>query len=695
MASRLATDEEVQTWQSQGWVVLPSLVSTEEIDAAADDLNQLFPTNDEYHADPEGETERRLGRPAKTEEEFVWPEEGPGFRPDQHIWQGKFPFPGKGKLNRLCVHSAIVDFAERALGTPDVRLYQAHATAKYEGVTNYEQPMHTDRNHSWLPALGRHPWWNLEGFLYMTDVTEAENPTSLVSVRETEGLFPEYPVLMPDRAPDIYAAEKPATGVRGSYLAYRSDVFHRGTAFAKTGTSRIVLALAFRNAAHEWIGYDEAQSRANSREWTRFVERSTPRELELFGFPPPGHEIWDEALVARDTGSLPEARHESLEERARELTFTGSGDQTSDGSDGDDLPTRFRRHASSIDRAGRSPLTVSLIRGAADDIEAGGILAQLVDGISLPAGQAPALRVVAALHRLVLEGRAPELASYYPDVGGTSDPAAAWQAAGETLRTNAEQVRACLRQGVQTNEPGRSSVLFGVLIWVAERYRIPVDLYEIGASAGLNLLATEYGYHVGDTTLGDRSSALVFDDPWISSPVSKPTTAATQLAVTERRGCDLAPIDAASPEGRLTLLSYIWADEPERLARMRAALVVAERRRPVVDKMPADSWLERLLDPSTARRSTSRVCTIWQSVVAEYLDKGTRSRIDDLLEDVGSMASEDCPLVYARMEPGTHPTRGFGVTVTCWPGGGSQVLAVAGDHGPPVRWTPQSPVTVT
>ncbi|MGO9342846.1 MAG: hypothetical protein ACLP6E_10050 [Acidimicrobiales bacterium] len=305
MASRLATDEEVEIWRTEGWVVLSGLISTDEIDAAADDLHMMFPTNEEYHADPEGVTEQRLGRPPATKEEFVWPEEGPGFRPEQHIWQGKFPFPGKGALNRLCVHPSIVDFAERALGDNDVRLYQIHATAKYEGVTNYEQPMHTDRNHSWLPAVGRPPWWNLEGFLYMTDVTESENPTSLVSVRETQGITPEYPVLMPDRAPEIYAAERPATGVRGSYLAYRSDVFHRGTAFAKPATARTVIALAFRNAAHEWIGYDEAQSRSNDRGWTRFVERSTPRELELFGFPPPGHEIWDEALLAETQTRYP------------------------------------------------------------------------------------------------------------------------------------------------------------------------------------------------------------------------------------------------------------------------------------------------------------------------------------------------------------------------------------------------------
>jgi hypothetical protein len=318
MGSRLATDHEVDTWQKEGWVLVEGLVSTDEIDAALDDMSEVFPTNEEFHADPDGVTERRKGRPAKVEEDFVWPEDGPGFRPEQQFWSDKFPFPGRGLLNRLCVHPSIVDFAERSLGSTDIRLYQIHATAKYSGVTNYEQPMHTDRNHSWLPAIGDPPWWNLEGFLYMTDVTESENPTHLVSVGETRGVPFKYPVLMPDYAPEIYALEKPATGVRGSYLAYRSDVFHRGTAFGSAGTSRTVLALAFRHAAHEWIGYDEAQSRSNSPGWTRFVEGSTPRELELFGFPPPGHEIWTERLLDETQARYPKLDLSAWRERVKD-----------------------------------------------------------------------------------------------------------------------------------------------------------------------------------------------------------------------------------------------------------------------------------------------------------------------------------------------------------------------------------------
>jgi hypothetical protein len=190
-----------------------------------------------------------------------------------------------------------VDFAERALGTVDIRLYQAGSSAKFSGITNYEQPMHIDQNHSWLPAGSHEPWWNLEGFLYLSDVTEADNPTRLVSVHDSAHVPAITPVVMPDNEPELYGSERRATGIRGSYLAYRSDVFHRGGPFGSADRARYVLAVAFKAAGLDWIGYNQAQSRSTDPEWTRFAERSTPRELALFGFPPPGHPIWDEALL--------------------------------------------------------------------------------------------------------------------------------------------------------------------------------------------------------------------------------------------------------------------------------------------------------------------------------------------------------------------------------------------------------------
>ncbi len=297
MNARFAPDEAVDSWREDGWVLLEGLVPTEVIDTAVADLREVFPTAEQYRADPEGETERWLGRPPPSRDPWVWPPEGPGFRPEQHRWLREFPFPGSGALNRLCVHPAIIDFMERALQTDDLRLYQARVNAKYSGLTNYEQPMHTDRNHSLLPPLTEPPWLHVESFLYLSDVESGTAPTHLVSIRDSAGRSPTEPLIMPNGDPELYAAERPATGIRGSLLAYRPDVFHRGVDLTDPHGSRFLLNVSFKSAGQDWIGYDAMQSRANSLEWDAFAEASAPNELALFGFPLPGHPIWDDALL--------------------------------------------------------------------------------------------------------------------------------------------------------------------------------------------------------------------------------------------------------------------------------------------------------------------------------------------------------------------------------------------------------------
>ena len=88
---------------------------------------------------------------------------------------------------------------------------------------------------------------------------------------------------------------------------------------------------------------------------------------------------------------------------------------------------RLRMQADSCRLAG-SPLTADLLAGAADDVLAGGPAAELLGPLEHdPPGSVPALRFTGALHRLVLERRAPALAVHYPSVGGT--PGDVWPAA--------------------------------------------------------------------------------------------------------------------------------------------------------------------------------------------------------------------------------------------------------------------------
>ena len=67
VTSRLASDSEVATWQEEGWILIEGLVGTEEIDAVAEDLGEIFPSAEELHADPEGVTDRWKGHPVRAQ----------------------------------------------------------------------------------------------------------------------------------------------------------------------------------------------------------------------------------------------------------------------------------------------------------------------------------------------------------------------------------------------------------------------------------------------------------------------------------------------------------------------------------------------------------------------------------------------------------------------------------------------------
>ena len=337
------------------------------------------------------------------------------------------------------------------------------------------------------------------------------------------------------------------------------------------------------------------------------------------------------------------------------------------------LVERFRVQAGHC-RAAGSALTAAVLGAAADDLEAGGVCADLLAPLADdPPGSVPPLRFAGALHRLVLERRAPALALHYPTVGGT--PGEVGPVVLDTVRENLEDLRALVRRPVQTNEVGRSSALLGGLLHVQAHTGSPVRLLEVGASGGLNLLVDRYAHEVADgVVLGDPTSPVRLRAPWQGRP---PPPA--RLDIVERLGCDPQPLDPTSTEDRLTLTSYVWADQVERFARLRGALRLAAADPPVVERTGAHDFLQREL----ALPRPGAATVVWHSVVRQYLAPQERADVSDLLEAAGARATTDAPLAHLWLEPDRDR---FAVGLTTWPGGRTAVLADCEGHGPPVVW---------
>jgi hypothetical protein len=91
-----------------------------------------------------------------------------------------------------------------------------------------------------------------------------------------------------------------------------------------------------------------------------------------------------------------------------------------------------------------------------------------------PGPSALALRLMGAVHRIVLRGDAPELARHYPSAGG--EPRNPWPPFLATVRVYADVLRRLVDDPVQTNETARCAGLLGGFLEIARRIRRPLRL---------------------------------------------------------------------------------------------------------------------------------------------------------------------------------------------------------------------------
>ncbi len=286
------------------------------------------------------------------------------------------------------------------------------------------------------------------------------------------------------------------------------------------------------------------------------------------------------------------------------------------------------------------------------------------------------LRLMGAIHRIVLAGQAPGLAAHYPSAGGSFEPEGAWRALLGVARAHAPEIRARLGSNVQTNEVQRCTALLAGFLRVARATGLPLRVREIGSSAGLNLLFDRWRYELGPHRFGDPAAPLALCAEWSGAP---PDLGA-RLRVASRAGCDVDPIDATDAADRLRLESFLWPDQPERLARVRAALAAAQADPPRVERARAGEWVPRELEVRPAGEATVLV----QSHVWWYLPEAER---EGLLRDVraaGERAGADRPIAWLRLE-GTKPDEGE-LRLWRWPPGEDRLLARSHQHGSWVRF---------
>jgi hypothetical protein len=294
-----------------------------------------------------------------------------------------------------------------------------------------------------------------------------------------------------------------------------------------------------------------------------------------------------------------------------------------------------------------------------------------------PSGDAVPLRLCGGLNAGVRGGSLPALATCYPPnvlphaerLGDAIDEAMVSPGLAEWLD-----------RPPQTNEVGRSNALFAGVLAFARRFPLPVALFELGASAGLNLRMDRFGYDLGGLQAGDPSSPLQLKPEWTGPPPPE-----AKIDVIGRHGVDLTPLDPLSDGDRL--LAFVWADQAQRIAQLEAALKVAEAQPVTIDTDDAASWIEVKLAEAQPE-GTSRL--VYHSIAFQYFPPASQQRVASAIERAGERATERAPIGWLRFER-TPDEQDPTLRLKCWPGGEDRLLATCHPHGACINWLGDAP----
>lgn len=329
--------------------------------------------------------------------------------------------------------------------------------------------------------------------------------------------------------------------------------------------------------------------------------------------------------------------------------------------------------------ANGAPFTANVLRAIRGNIERGGTLAGLMaPWPGNPLADALHLRATGALHLMVRTGRAPALAAFYPGHGekpwNAEDAARIVEAAVAEHRAFVADI---LSGPPQTNETGRSAVLMPGYAEIARATDQPLSILELGASAGLNLLWDRFAYRYGDRFVGDTNAPVTIEAEWRG-----PWCNVERLPrVIAKRGCDRAPFDLSAPGAADRLIAYVWPEQTARLARIEAAIKLAQAEKPPLEKADAAEWVERQLQS----RPKDAATVVAHTIVWQYLNKEAQTRIETTLATEGAKATKANPLAWLTLEQ--YATDQLPeVRLTLWPGGETRKLANAHPHGAWIEW---------
>jgi hypothetical protein len=288
----------------------------------------------------------------------------------------------------------------------------------------------------------------------------------------------------------------------------------------------------------------------------------------------------------------------------------------------------------------------------------------LVDSVVDEYGWNTPLKVVAALHSLVLAGKA------------------SWDDPGAALRSHADEIRRFVReQEIQTNEVQRSWMLLPCFLEAARRARADtLDLVELGPSAGLNLVWDRYRYRYENGVWGDPSAPLELTGEERAAVPAE--LLRLRPRVRGRIGIDRSPVDVTTAEGAQLLKSFVWPDQTWRLDGLDRAIGSLRGDPPALLQGDVVETLPRVL----AERRGDALTLVYATAVLGYLSEAQRRRVVDALEEAAGTGPGPIAFVTTG-QPARDVHTFYALRLRVWPDDPEPVvLAHADFHGAWIEW---------
>ncbi|HEY0518869.1 MAG TPA: phytanoyl-CoA dioxygenase family protein, partial [Ilumatobacteraceae bacterium] len=268
------TEAQLEAFDTDGFVLVPDVLSAAEIETMQKGVWETFPSPDDYFADP-ASFAHLTDTPFSGLSDFPW---------------------ASADLNRIVANPTIVSIARQLLGVDDIRLYKAELWAKYSGNADYDQHHHRDfGNHCLVVPTVERRWMQITTFIYLCDIDERNGATAAVPKGRTADIPLGRRLTEPGELRDL---EVLASGKAGTVLVYATDVFHRGTSMRAHPSSRFTVLADYKAADNGWTNKHAFGDHGNQPEMIEFVTNVDPATRTLLEIPAPGHPYWTEQTIS-------------------------------------------------------------------------------------------------------------------------------------------------------------------------------------------------------------------------------------------------------------------------------------------------------------------------------------------------------------------------------------------------------------